>query len=49
MGVEPPPFAGMTRIRFVRSEAASLPLSPVRPGSRECFTLATLSGAVCLS
>ncbi|GAA4122831.1 FAD-dependent oxidoreductase [Streptomyces tunisiensis] len=26
----------MTRIRFVRSEAASLPLSPVRPGSREC-------------
>lgn len=27
----------MTRIRFVRSEAASLPLSPVRPGSRECL------------
>ncbi|GAA2457927.1 hypothetical protein GCM10010421_59190 [Streptomyces glaucus] len=40
-----PPFAGMTRIRFVRSEAASLPLSPVRPGSRECFTVATLAPA----
>ncbi|CAM5303689.1 hypothetical protein SVIOM342S_04505 [Streptomyces violaceorubidus] len=38
-----PPFAGMTRIRFVRSEAASLPLSPVRPGSRECLTPATLA------
>lgn len=38
-----PPFAGMTRIRFVRSEAASLPLSPVRPGSRECSTSTTLA------
>ncbi|GAA3734244.1 hypothetical protein GCM10022205_19780 [Spinactinospora alkalitolerans] len=28
------PFAGMIRIRFVRSEAHSLPLSRVPPGSR---------------
>ena len=39
----------MTRIRFVRSEAASLPLSPVRPGSRECSTVATLALAATLS
>ncbi|GAA1078575.1 hypothetical protein GCM10009642_14470 [Nocardiopsis metallicus] len=34
------PFAGMTRIRFVRSEAVSLPLSRVHPApaGRVCST-----------
>jgi hypothetical protein len=30
----PPPFAGITQVRFVRSVAASHPLSPVSPSSR---------------
>lgn len=33
-----PPFAGMTRIRFVRSEAGQPPSQPGTPGSRECVS-----------